>query len=278
MAPTEKKPFNVLVTGFGPFRSYAHNPSWLGVFPLHNTTHPTPSHTIHFICFRVPTSYATILALILPLYARPPQLPESQYPPTPGGTKAPYEPGDPVPQALPPPPEGGYDLVIHVGAGHAGHLALESQAHKTGYRIEDWEGQLPPVVSDFLPESAPTAAERGEMARLGLGGLFAQEGKGKRGFGTGYEQFPELLPAEGDVPSLVEYLKSCGLEHTLHSTDAGHYCCDFIYYCSLAESQRLGVGKGSKVQFMHIPPPGEPYESEQVSEAIRRIAEFYAGV
>ncbi|KZT60957.1 peptidase C15, pyroglutamyl peptidase I-like protein [Calocera cornea HHB12733] len=231
MAPIDlspsKKPYNVLVTGFGPFGDYEHNPSWLGVQPLSNTVLPTPTHNISFTCFRVPTSYAAILRLIPGVHARPPRLPATH---------------DPAPQPLPEAPEGGYDLVIHVGAGMPGALALEAQGHKTGYRIPDWEGELPPV----------------------------------RGFGVGYEGFDEILKTQGNVPGLVEYMKICGFTNSRVSTDAGHYCCDFIYYCSLAESVRRGAGKGSKVQFMHIPPPGKPYGLEAVTEAVKCIAMFYS--
>ncbi|KZO94225.1 peptidase C15, pyroglutamyl peptidase I-like protein [Calocera viscosa TUFC12733] len=273
-----KKPFNVLVTGFGPFSDYSHNPSWLGVFPLHNTVLSTPTHRISFTCFRVPTSYAAILALIPGIHERPPRLPSSQYPASPTSQKPPYDDTDPVPQPLPAAPEGGYDLVIHVGAGRQGALALELQGHKTGYLMPDWDDELPPVVDLLTSRTGtgawPTPAEWAEMSRLGLGPLLEKEQK--RGFGRGYEGYSELLQTAGDVPRLVAYLKECGFQNSRVSDDAGHYCCDFIYYCSLAESVRLGAGKGSKVQFMHIPPPGKPYEVEDVTQAVRCIAAFYS--
>ena len=64
--------------------------------------------------------------------------------------------------------------------------------------------------------------------------------------------------------------------------DAGHYLCDFIFYCSLAESKR-GITpqekfkerstptKTTPVLFMHVPPVDQPLSTEQVTEAIQRI-------
>jgi hypothetical protein len=61
--------------------------------------------------------------------------------------------------------------------------------------------------------------------------------------------------------------------------DAGHYICDFIYYCSLAEAKRTATrkGKGSKVLFLHCPPVGQPLTSEEVAEAIRRVIVWVCG-
>jgi pyroglutamyl-peptidase len=69
------------------------------------------------------------------------------------------------------------------------------------------------------------------------------------------------------------------------SMDAGHYLCDFIYYCSLAESRRSAYEKGrafayekggTQVLFMHCPPVNQPLGTEQVTEAIRRIITLVA--
>ena len=57
--------------------------------------------------------------------------------------------------------------------------------------------------------------------------------------------------------------------------DAGHYLCDFIYYCSLAEAQRNGKpfekDKSTKVLFLHCPPVDQPCSTEEVVETIKRI-------
>ncbi|KAG2011890.1 hypothetical protein CC2G_011959 [Coprinopsis cinerea AmutBmut pab1-1] len=81
-----------------------------------------------------------------------------------------------------------------------------------------------------------------------------------RGFGTAYESFPDEMMTDIDVTRLVQDLKASGItvsfcpfpfmsnafvdtlfalyQQIYTSMDAGHYLCDFIYYCSLAESKR----------------------------------------
>jgi pyroglutamyl-peptidase len=57
--------------------------------------------------------------------------------------------------------------------------------------------------------------------------------------------------------------------------DAGHYVCDFTYYCSLAEAKRTAQnntkGKLTKVLFMHCPPANQPFSTEKVTDAIKKI-------
>lgn len=59
-----------------------------------------------------------------------------------------------------------------------------------------------------------------------------------RGFGAAYETFPDEMATDIDVTRLVQDLKASGMSSIYTSMDAGHYLCDFIYYCSLAESKR----------------------------------------
>ena len=57
--------------------------------------------------------------------------------------------------------------------------------------------------------------------------------------------------------------------------DAGHYLCDFIYYCSLAEAKRTAKPyekrRNTQVLFLHCPPVNLPLTSEEVTDAIKRI-------
>ena len=59
------------------------------------------------------------------------------------------------------------------------------------------------------------------------------------------------------------------------SMDAGHYVCDYTYYCSMAEARRTAAkhdkGKHTKVLFMHVPPAGQPFTTEEVTEAVKKI-------
>lgn len=57
--------------------------------------------------------------------------------------------------------------------------------------------------------------------------------------------------------------------------DAGHYICDFLYYCSLAESKRTWTKNdksvpASQVIFLHCPPVDLPLSTEEVTDAIKK--------
>ncbi|KAJ8077158.1 hypothetical protein PM082_001586 [Marasmius tenuissimus] len=130
--------------------------------------------------------------------------------------------------------------------------------------------------------SAVSVAEAAERERLGAnmvedigGNSFGFGGRPARGFGDGYRRFPEELLSDIDVLELVRVLKRCGIESVTPSMDAGHYLCDFTYYCSLAEAQRHGKpyeqDKTTKVLFLHCPPVDQPCSTDEVEETIKRI-------
>ncbi|KAG7091363.1 hypothetical protein E1B28_010404 [Marasmius oreades] len=130
--------------------------------------------------------------------------------------------------------------------------------------------------------SAVSVAEAAERERLGAnmveesaGANMGFGGRPQRGFGKGYRRFPDELYSDIDVLELVRTLKRSGVEPVNSSLDAGHYLCDFIYYCSLAEAQRNGKpyekDKTTKVLFLHCPPVDQPCSTEEVTEAIKRI-------
>lgn len=68
--------------------------------------------------------------------------------------------------------------------------------------------------------------------------------------------------------------------------DAGHYLCDFIYYCSLAEAKRgseqtdgsddeaLPAAPTTPILSMHCPPVDQPLSTQAMSDAIYRITEW----
>ncbi|KAG1732195.1 uncharacterized protein EDB91DRAFT_1152111 [Suillus paluster] len=287
----EVRPYRVLITGFGPFSRYAINPSWLAVKPLHNTilhidlpTEPitvddqTPMpeensfiqdvRDIHLTTLQVPVTYEGVLAIVPGLHARPPVLPSSTDPD--------------LPDIIPPPD--GFDLIFHVGVAGRGPLRMERVGHKFGYNMKDATGCLAPIVRVTRDESSnpnrgqsePSEMERMERARLieyDIDAPVDGTEPPKRGFGKGYESFPEEIFTEIDVEKLVHHLKKSGIEQIYSSLDAGHYLCDFIYYCSLAESKRAS-GKAdkstTKVLFLHCPPVDQPLSTEEVTEAIKQ--------
>ncbi|KAG9316535.1 hypothetical protein JVU11DRAFT_2585 [Chiua virens] len=262
------RPYNVLVTGFGPFSRYPVNPSWLApthddprVPPPTSIFDPTPTiREVRITTLSIPVTYDGVLAVAPGLHARPPVLP-------------------PIENAAPPPPNG-YDLVLHVGVAGRGPLRIERISHKLGYNMKDAKGCHAPTVHVARDEvmrgpSQRASAERMERVRLGydIDGPIESSDPPKRGFGKGYELFPEEIHTEVDVEKLVNHLKKVGVEQVYSSLDAGHYLCDFIYYCSLAESRRFTPKTDkpfTKVLFIHCPPVDQPLSTEEVTEAIRK--------
>jgi len=293
--------FRVIITGFGPYAQYEENPSWLAVKPLHNKiltlpevspvvpvtvngdvvmTETTGSEVevkprqIHITTCKVPVTYEAVLSMVPSFHARPPVLPESQdslYPNI-------------------PPPEDGYDLCFHVGVAGRGPLRVERVGHKKGYNMKDATGKFAPIVpvsistneeADRGPASEPTisGADRLEMERLEYDafGLLVDPVDGgdipTRGLGKGYEAFDDEIYTDIDTLKLVQFLKETGFEEIYTSMDAGHYLCDYIYYCSLAEAKRANrneVGKATKVFFLHVPPVNLPHSTQEVTDAIMK--------
>ncbi|KAJ8696486.1 hypothetical protein PTI98_006353 [Pleurotus ostreatus] len=281
--------FRVLVTGFGQVQPFAHfdeNPSWLAVKPLHKTTLATdPSlnpiivnqqvavsgsaprmpRPIHISALQIPVTYEAVLNTVPGLHSRPPILPEG------------------VDPDFPAPPEEGYDLMFHIGVAGRGPLRMERIGHKLGYQMKDVSGKLASVVrsnpKDFSrhTDEPASAAENMERERLGMEIISSGENIARqtRGFGAAYETFPDEITTEVDVTRLVQDLKRSGIEQIYTSMDAGHYLCDFIYYCSLAEAKRTAKPyekrRNTQVLFLHCPPVNQPLTTEEVTEAIKRI-------
>lgn len=222
--------------------------------------------TIHITALEIPVSYEAVLAMVPGLHARPPVLPAS------------------MAALCPPPPPTGYDFIFHIGVAGRGPLRMERQGHKLGYHMKDALGKLAPVArsspKDFSrrPDDHP-AAENLERERLGMEPVVEPIGdtavKQTRGFGSAYENFSDEIMTEIDVTRLVQDLKQSGIEQIYTSMDAGHYICDFIYYCSLAEAKRTAnpyeKRRTTQVLFLHCPPVNQPLSTEEVTEAVKRI-------
>ncbi|KAG6330637.1 hypothetical protein ID866_8452 [Astraeus odoratus] len=280
---SKPRPYHVLVTGFGPFSHYTVNPSWLAVKPLHNTvlkvdvpTEPVPpgdqalladtdacvtaTREIHITVLQVPVTYDAVLSIVPGLHARPPILP-------------------PTADLARSPPLDGYDLFFHVGVMGSEGLQVERVGHKFGYNKEDATGALAPVVDVSRDEgNPPPEAQLSEGARLGDNDNVESPTDGNdtptRGFGKGYESFAEEIHTEVDVEKLVHHLKRCGVQPIRTSMDTGHYLCDFLYYCSLAECKRSSAkndksASTSRVLFLHCPPIDLSLSTEEVTDAIK---------
>jgi len=163
-------------------------------------SYPTTTHReIRITSLNVPVIYDDVLSVVPGLHAHPPVLP-------------------PIENAFPPPPNG-YDLVLHVGVAGRGPLRIERTGHKFGYNMKDANGCHAPIVRVARDEasripSEPSPAERMERARLGydIEGPIDGGEPPKRGFGKGYESFPEEIYTDVDVERLVHHLKKCGVE------------------------------------------------------------------
>lgn len=162
--------------------------------------HPTTAlREIHITTLKVPVTYDDVLSIVPGLHTRPPVLP-------------------PIENALPPPPNG-YDLVLHVGVAGRGPLRIERIGHKFGYNMKDANGCHAPIVPVAREDasrrpSEPSPAERMERARLGYDIDSPIDGgePPKRGFGKGYECFPEEIYTDVEVEKLVHHLKKSGVE------------------------------------------------------------------
>ena len=243
-------PFPLLRTK--PFGKYAENPSWLAVKPLHNTIlykDPpaellVPSdqaaiitdemeeflrrpQQIHITALEIPVSYQAVLSTVPGLHGRPPVLPR---------------PNDPN-FAIPPPPANGYDFIFHVGVAGRGPLRIERIGHKNGYRMKDADGEYAPIV--HLPKDTIGSDAEAELARmermlaLGPSGNVDVPGMTpgpaevvdippapNRGFGKGYETFPDELQTDVDVPKLIVHLKESGIDVRPPShAPPSHVCC-----------------------------------------------------
>ncbi|KAL0580324.1 hypothetical protein V5O48_001661 [Marasmius crinis-equi] len=281
--------YHVLLTGFGPFRHYKENPAWLAVKPLHNTTlaldpypvvidgqivtrdtQETKNRTIKISALEIPMEYEAVVEVVPGLHHRPPELPEAVRD-----------------DFYPLPADKGYDFIFHLGVAGRGPLRMEKSAHKLGYHMKDATGKLAPMVrgtpiefgrrEDEVAVGDTIHTERigFELVETGATAGDTYSARPNRGFGTGYEKFADEIYTDIDVSRLVHDLRRSGIEQIYSSMDAGHYLCDFIYYCSLAESKRNGKpyekDRNTQVLFVHVPPVGQPLTTEDCTEAIKRI-------
>lgn len=213
-----------------PFLHYKENPSWLAVQPLHNTVivldeqperavmddklglkkdeEEIPKTRIHISALQVPVVYESVLETVPGLHLRPPILP-----------------GEVMNDGLfPRPPKKGYDLIFHIGVAGRGALRVEKVGHKLGYQMKDAHGKLAPLVESPVQEFGRNrdgflGAVNMEMLAMDMVETHtAGEGAPRlnRGFGAGYEKFPEELYTDVDLTALVQDLKRQGVEVSLH--------------------------------------------------------------
>jgi len=164
-----------------------------------------PQH-IHISAVQIPPTYNAAFDCVSALHARPPVIP----PTNPPSTK------------VAPPPENGYDFILHVGLAGRGPFRVERLAHKSGYRMKDSSNQYAPAV-EFLPDAnalEPSQAEIFDQMRISstlaimgpMSPIDTAIDHPVRGFGKGYELFGDDLHTTIDVEHLVYAMKDQGVE------------------------------------------------------------------
>jgi len=197
------------VTGFGPFKSFHLNPSFLIASRLPTILLPKPSTsnnstnalppTIRLIVHQMPirVSYPTVASLVPRLLAQ-------------------YNP----------------DYIFHIGmAGGRDFYALETLAHRDGYRIRDVDGR-----DGYI------------------------DGEARWRAGGGPDMCPEVLDCGWDVEDVqARWREELGLgidddePRVKMSMDAGRFLCDFIFYESLSTRWKEQGDRVGKACFFHVP-------------------------
>jgi len=184
---------HILVTGFGLFRTHDANTSWLIAAALPPTTASAGRRVhIHTLPGAIEVSYTRIRATVPGLL---------------------FPRDSPIPN---------YDVVLHIGmADTRAFYAVETQAHRDGYEMDDATGKT--AKGDMYWEK-----EFGAPAVLR----------------TGVDPQAVLKRWRRDLPE----------EDLRLSDDAGRYLCEFTHYTSMVEYWRKGrEGAECPVVFLHVP-------------------------
>ncbi|ORY40562.1 hypothetical protein BCR35DRAFT_356471 [Leucosporidium creatinivorum] len=234
MAPTpHERPFRVHLTGFGPFRQYSENPSWLAVRQLEGITMKeappplaaleTPSEpqspsppaplqpTIALSTSLIPVNYTDALELVPPLHDQD-------------------EP---------------YDLIIHVGVGAPGGVVLERRARRWGYDKEGADGKL--AESD--------GKRRGFVGEEWNVGEELQTRISR-------EKVVEWVRRKG-----VEHL-ALSSDAGLYLCEFTFFC---SLATAQRKASAKASAHPTPVQFIHVPPLKEPYNVEQLTSALKLL-------
>jgi pyrrolidone-carboxylate peptidase len=136
------------------------------------------------------------------------------------------------------------DYIFHIGmAGGRDYYALETRAHRDGYRIRDVDGRDGYVdgESRWKKESRADGEYLPDVLECGWS-VEDVERRWREQLGLGKEK-----EEEGEEPRVKM------------SHDAGRFLCDFIFYESLSVRWKEGKERVGKVCFFHV--PGETDEA-----------------
>ncbi|EFQ96857.1 hypothetical protein MGYG_08777 [Nannizzia gypsea CBS 118893] len=206
---------HVLVTGFGPFKTHPLNPSWLinSILPQYAPTSKNRRVHIHAHPRPIRVAYATVRDEM-------PRIIE-QFRAAHGGR----------------PPH----LVIHIGmAATRQYYAVETVAHREGYKHTDVDGQFAVPFDESLPDRL----QPGVPAPSNSTSNSTSESTDK----------VKVAPSPIDTSFLQTWRKSLPAGRSIDvrlSHDAGHYLCEYIYYTSL--SMAWGENRPRAALFLHVP-------------------------
>lgn len=280
---SNQEDIEVLITGFGRFGKVEENPSWLCADGLHGLELETnDKKKVYIQTIQTSVAYSHLLDLIPRIHGSKPSSPEAKifydtesvrFDPKTG--LGPQGNGSPFPEGYRDiiiPKKGFFDHVIHIGVGYPDLVQIETGGHKRGYQMLDVKKEKAPIATDqtstYRREPKLTPAEERERENMQSETTNGHSSDPIRGFGKGYEQFPDEMFTQNDVPALIEWLqKEKHHKYVQQSKDAGRFLCDYISYASFCEAER--AGKGTKVQFIHVPPLDTPYSLQELQSIIK---------
>ena len=263
--PSSKKRFNVLVTGFGPFRYTPVNPSWevAKLLTKDGNIH-TDDIIIDIDATYIPVQYDYISQALKYYHgntATKPSIPDKHMQ---NDIISPRDDSKRIKQ---------YDLFLHIGQGRSGGIQVETCGHQLGYRLLDAAGRLAPEVSNVSAQDEFAETPEQSMSWL----------ERDAGLNRGYALTADIDMDQGslttsyDTQSLSTHLQKTYPDFRItKSINAGRYLCEFIYFASMAEAEIAHQALGQtlpkpKVLFVHIPPANDPLSLEDVRSVIESL-------
>ena len=254
---TPPREVTVLVTGFGPFKSFTTNPSWLIASSLpailqpqalspkaaSNSQTPIPNYVIRLIVHPSPVrvAYATASTLI-------PNLIQSHDP----------------------------DYVVHIGmAGGRDHYTLETIAHRDNYKMKDvddrdgWREGEHLWKKEEIPDYLRIGWEESDVLSRWERELDAVE-----------DALGLIDDTPPGTPNILSALNARRKKSVVRlSRDAGRYLCEFVFMQSLSkkylEARRheqdgkpydVTDTREGKVAFLHVP---GGYATDDIARGMR---------
>ncbi|KAF8427511.1 hypothetical protein EV426DRAFT_529487 [Tirmania nivea] len=236
----ELKHIKVYLTGYGPFRGIAENPSGQianSLLPetsiyIHPRPHLTLRITIHPHSTPIRVAYADVDRTVSEIYNT-----------------------------------ASFDYILHVGVGLAGGFELEKIAYGDGYYMGDVDGLVP---GGEKAKSDEDLRNEGLLRHWGGDGSTGLKQDVPMGTGLDVDWIVKMKPSNNNKkPSIPKGYK------IRSSKDAGGYLCEYIYRKSLEQAISRRKKGGRKpwdwVLFMHVPPVGNMYNIAEDIDCLKQV-------